>query len=159
MSINISQNMSTLLTSVNGGTAPYAFEWNTNNITQNIIPLTNGVYWCLVTDVNGCISDTAFFNVTWITTNTNEISSGILVLSIYPNPSKNIFNISFVSKEEQNLQVRVINVIGEEIYTEDLKQFTGEYSQFINLNEYKKGIYFLQIETSKGVINKKLILQ
>ena len=43
--------------------------------------------------------------------------------------------------------------------TEDLKQFTGEYSQSINLNKYTRGIYFLQIETSKGVINKKLILQ
>ena len=156
---NISQNISEIYSNVNGGTPPYAFEWNTSNITQNIIPLTNGSYWCLATDANGCVSDTAFFNVTWIATSTNEILSGILGLSIYPNPSRNIFNISFVSKEEQNLKVSIVNVIGEKIYTEDLKQFTGEYSQSINLNKYTRGIYFLQIETSKGVINKKLILQ
>jgi len=29
----------------------------------------------------------------------------------------------------------------------------------INLNNYVKGIYFLEIETLNGVVNKKLILQ
>jgi len=42
---------------------------------------------------------------------------------------------------------------------EELQQFVGEYVKSINLNEYNRGIYFLEIETNTGVINKKLILQ
>ena len=55
--------------------------------------------------------------------------------------------------------MRVLNVVGEEIILEDLQKFVGEYVKTINLNQYSKGIYFLEIETNDGIINKKLILQ
>ena len=70
-----------------------------------------------------------------------------------------MFNISFVSEEKQNLKVRLVNVIGEQLIAEDLKQFVGEYAKEIDLTNKAKGIYFLEIETDDGVINKKLILQ
>ena len=80
-------------------------------------------------------------------------------LDVYPNPSRDIFNVSFTSKEAQDLEVRVINVVGEVVYTEGLENFTGEYAKEIDLVKYTKGIYFLEITTDNGVINKKLILQ
>jgi len=86
-------------------------------------------------------------------------NSAINNLTIYPNPSRDVFNISFVSEEKQNLRVRILNVIGEEVYKEDLQQFVGEYTKQIDLKENPKAIYFLEIETDDGVINKKLILQ
>ena len=43
--------------------------------------------------------------------------------------------------------------------TDDLQQFIGEYTKQLNLEENAKGIYFLEIETNDGVVNKKLILQ
>jgi len=52
-----------------------------------------------------------------------------------------------------------LNLIGEELTSEDLQQFIGEYTKQINLEDNAKGIYFLEIETNEGVINKKLILQ
>ena len=63
-------------------------------------------------------------------------------LDVYPNPSRDIFNVSFTSKEAQDLEVRVINVVGEVVYTEGLENFTGEYAK-VNLVKYAKGIYFL----------------
>ena len=88
-----------------------------------------------------------------------EAAQTIDNLMIYPNPSRNIFNISFTSKEIQDLKVRVLSLVGEEVIEEDLQQFVGEYVKKVNLNNYSKGIYFLEIETNKGIINKKLILQ
>ena len=41
----------------------------------------------------------------------------------------------------------------------NLEQFVGEYTKQIDLTNNAKGIYFLEIETIDGVINKKLILQ
>ena len=40
------------------------YEWNTNESTQSILPQGNGQYWLIVTDNQGCISDTAFYNLT-----------------------------------------------------------------------------------------------
>ncbi len=44
-------------------------------------------------------------------------------------------------------------------FIESKQKFIGEYTTKINLSEYSKSIYFLEIETEKGIINKKLILQ
>ena len=80
-------------------------------------------------------------------------------LDVYPNPSRDIFNVSFTSEDAQDLEVRVINVVGEVVYTENLMNFTGEYTKEIDLRRSTKGIYFLEITTEDGVINKKMILQ
>ena len=79
-------------------------------------------------------------------------------LDVYPNPSRDTFNVSFTSEDAQDLEVRVINVVGEVVYTENLEQFTGEYNKEIDLVTYTKGVYFLEITTENGVVNKKLII-
>ncbi|MBH70583.1 MAG: hypothetical protein CMP69_05055, partial [Flavobacteriales bacterium] len=88
-----------------------------------------------------------------------EVGATISNLEVYPNPSRDMFNVTFTSEDVQDLEVRVINIIGEEIIKEDLQQFVGEYVKVIDLNNYDKGVYLLEITTNKGIINKKLILQ
>ena len=89
----------------------------------------------------------------------DENSTAITDLEVYPNPSRDIFNVSFVSDEVQNLGISIINVVGEAIYTADLDQFVGQFTKEVSLATYPKGVYFLEITTDKGVINKKLVLQ
>ena len=67
--------------------------------------------------------------------------------------------MTFTSEDVQNLEVKVVNVVGEVVYTENLQQFVGEYTKLIDLANYTKGVYFLEITTDNGVVNKKLILQ
>ena len=99
--------------------------------------------------------------VTWTQPTSSRIdgADAISNLDVYPNPSRDFFNISFTSEEIQNLKVRIMNVIGEELINENLEQFIGEYTKQIDFTETAKGIYFLEIETNEGIINKKLILQ
>ena len=70
-----------------------------------------------------------------------------------------MFNIGFKSETLQDLSIRILNVVGAEIYRETQEQFVGEYTKQISLGDYVKGIYFLEIETGTGIINKKIILQ
>ena len=99
--------------------------------------------------------------VTWTQPTSIRLEGGesIANLDVYPNPSRDVFNISFTSETVQNLKLRVLNVVGEEIILEDLQQFVGEYTKSIDLATYTKGVYFLEITTDNGVVNKKLILQ
>jgi photosystem II stability/assembly factor-like uncharacterized protein len=92
-------------------------------------------------------------------TNSQEINILIDNIQIFPNPSRDIFNLTFTSNEKQDLEIRIINVIGERVFVENKQQFIGQYTKQINLGEYPKAIYFLEIETDDGVITKKLILQ
>ena len=55
-----------------------AFEsylWNTGESSIIITPQQNGIYWVVVTDVNGCISDSLYYTVTNITTSFSEINT------------------------------------------------------------------------------------
>ena len=73
--MQITQIVLDLNVTVSGGASPYAYQWNTTATTQSITPLTNGTYWCIVTDDNGCISDTAFYEVTNIVSAINELGN------------------------------------------------------------------------------------
>ena len=90
-----------------------------------------------------------------------KISNGTAInnLDVYPNPSRDLFNVSFTSEDVQDLEVRVLNIVGEVVFTESLEQFVGEYTKQVDLASYTKGVYFLEITTNNGVVNKKLILQ
>ncbi|MBT6815005.1 MAG: T9SS type A sorting domain-containing protein, partial [Flavobacteriales bacterium] len=99
--------------------------------------------------------------VTWSQPSSIRVEGGTTInnLDVYPNPSRDIFNVSFTSEDVQDLDVRIINVIGEVVYTENLNKFVGQYTKQVDLSTYTKGVYFLEITTDNGVINKKLILQ
>jgi len=154
--------------SVGGGfTTAGGFGINYGILTKNKNGLTPGQEykgwartWC---DPNGgpyrAIAWTS--PVLWTQPISIRVEGGTTInnLAIYPNPSRDVFNISFTSEQVQDLRIRVLNVIGEVMITENLQQFVGEYTKQINLEENAKGIYFLEIETDNGIINKKLILQ
>jgi hypothetical protein len=96
----------------------------------------------------------------WTQPGSIRLSGGLSVnnLAVYPNPSNDVFNVKFNVDKLQDLNIKIINVLGEVVYTEDKQQFIGEYTKQISLDNYGKGVYFLEIETDNGVVNKKLIL-
>ena len=143
---------------VSGGVGSYTYLWNNLAATPDITISSNGSYWLIIMDSLLCPIDTAYYEV--INFLPIDISDmGIGDLSIYPNPSKDMFNINFTSVQQQNLKVRVLNIVGEEIIAENSQEFIGKYTKQINLINNAIGIYFLEITTNNGVINKKLILQ
>lgn len=80
-------------------------------------------------------------------------------LDIYPNPSRDVFNISFSSEDYQLITVRVVSVIGKELFKETLVEFNGVYSKELDLSDMPKGVYFLELSSEKGSMNSKIVLQ
>ena len=87
------------------------------------------------------------------------MAAPVTALEVYPNPSRDIFNVSFTSEEAQTITVKVVNVIGEVMYSESLEEFKGSYEKAIDLAGKAKGVYFLEITTDNGGINKKIVIQ
>ena len=52
--------------------------------------MSNGTYWLVVVDANGCYSDTVFVNVDFVPSYNSNISQQI---KIFPNPAENTINI------------------------------------------------------------------
>ena len=80
-------------------------------------------------------------------------------LDVYPNPSRDIFNVTFTSEEAQTICIRVVNILGEEIFTDNYTNIIGQFDQRIDLTKQAKGIYSLEISTPSAVIIKRLALQ
>jgi hypothetical protein len=89
----------------------------------------------------------------------SKLAGPVTALEVYPNPSDDIFNIGFVSEEAQTINVKVVNMIGEVVYTENLEEFMGNYANSIDMNTQPKGVYFLEITTNNGSMNHKIVLQ
>ena len=81
-SVQINQFGFNLNAIVNSGMSPYSFLWNTGETSISITPQQNGLYWIISTDINGCVSDTAYFNVTNIPTSIHDQNSKKEILNI-----------------------------------------------------------------------------
>ena len=83
----------------------------------------------------------------------------IVDLEVYPNPTRDELNVSFVSEELQSIAVRIIDAYGKEVFSQEDRQFIGEYTQKVRVNRFAKGVYFLQIVTEDNVLNQRIIVQ
>ena len=158
-------DFSSLIAYATGGMYPYTFEIGDESgpiisSTDDSISIninSNGNYYLIVTDGNGCVSDTLHYEVDIFTSNIHVLD--IANFYIYPNPAINEFNISFESIYMQDLRLSIVNLLGDKLFFKDYKQLLGNFNTQINFKGNPKGVYFLRIETKDGIINKKLILQ
>ncbi|WP_299705572.1 T9SS type A sorting domain-containing protein [uncultured Pontibacter sp.] len=67
-------------------------------------------------------------------------------VAIYPNPNNGVFTISFTNMEASQVELRIINVIGNEIYHEVLSRSDIQTSKTIDLTRLAKGLYYVKIE-------------
>ena len=80
-------------------------------------------------------------------------------LMIYPNPSNNVFNLSFSSLKVKSITIRVVNAIGSEIYKVNLHAADGVFKHQLDMIDYSKGVYFIELISEKGTVNSKIFLQ
>jgi hypothetical protein len=137
----------------------YQFSWNTGENTQTIGTDTNGIYSVTVTDSISLCSSTSSINVSWLDVSSiNGDSEFVNDFKIYPNPSFDIFNIELNVQNFQEIEIRVVNSIGQQIYLERV-EVEGVYREQLDLSNYSKGVYNLTITTANVSTNHRLILQ
>tara|TARA_B100001057_G_scaffold186400_2_gene187181 strand:- start:5035 stop:7977 length:2943 start_codon:yes stop_codon:yes gene_type:complete len=153
----LAPNPSDLSVNIISGTAPFTFIWNTGETTPQITPNSNQNYWVIVTDSSGCISDTAYFTVDWVPSITNYLI--LQSLKIYPNPTKDIFNINFYSIGNKEIQITVYDIFGKKIINKKFDSYVGEFNKKVDLSNYSNGVYTLEMSTEKASLIKKILLQ
>ena len=79
-------------------------------------------------------------------------------LNIFPNPSNGIFNVQFDLPNTGFTTIRLFNSSGRLIYQYDLGEFTGNFSDRVDLTNNYRGTYFLEIRQDDLTLTKKLIV-
>ncbi|MDP1745759.1 MAG: GEVED domain-containing protein [Bacteroidota bacterium] len=86
----------------------------------------------------------------------NEILNTI---SVYPNPTTGLFNITTSNANFTQLTISVIDIQGKEVFNTSDKNYSANYNKQINLDGLAKGIYYIRLTTGDGVKTQKLIIQ
>jgi len=124
------------------GLAPYTYLWNTGEITNILDSIPAGEYMLTITDAQGC-TETLDIIVEFIT-GTEEFSKDLGRVSAYPNPTRGLLNLSVELTETRDLQLEMINQVGQVIFKRDYGQQIDLREQ-VDIADYPAGVYFLRV--------------
>jgi hypothetical protein len=112
------------------------------------------LYFVTALDENGCSS----YNDTWVyvdscvsNTNFENLSS----FTIYPNPSKGLFNIS--SKNNDEINIEIFNSLGDKVF--DLVKISSLSTVKIDLTNLNAGVYLMKVISDGEYIYKKVVIE
>ncbi len=158
--VNVTATQTYILnTNATGGTPPYSYSWreqansNTSLGSQPSYTVgSNGTYYVVVTDDNGCVeqSNTTEFNEG--ATGLVNASATSIELNIYPNPFKNATTVDF-GRLIKAATITVVDVYGKLIETHKLE---NQDTYIIKRNTKSSGVYFMEIEIEGEKIQYKL---
>jgi PKD repeat protein len=86
-----------------------------------------------------------------------EFFSQLASLNIFPNPAANSANILFSLDNTMSLRIRLLNVLGKEVYTGKLQLYpAGRHELSLPLEGLASGVYIVKIENGNHSITRKL---
>ena len=75
-------------------------------------------------------------------------------MKIYPNPSNGTVYLHIDVINTQRYELNVHNLLGEEIYTEEINAGTHA----LNLSNQPEGVYFVTLKNQKEIITQKITI-
>ncbi|WP_091540364.1 choice-of-anchor Q domain-containing protein [Thermoflexibacter ruber] len=133
-----------------------SFEWFLNGnllpneISKSIIAKESGTYFVRVTDRQGCVSISRNESITITGIEETDLQNSMV---LFPNPSQEIFYLQ--SKKEKILSIKIYDALG--------RSMSNSYSMIspkelkINLKGQATGIYWVEIQTEKNSLIKKIV--
>ena len=138
-----------------------ANNYNWSGGVQNGVPFTattSQTYTVTGTDANGC-ANTDVIAVTVNACLNNEEIISEAEINVYPNPTKNVLNISFTANTDA-VQFALYNNIGELMFSEKSAQAVqvNENTLQLDLRDLSNGIYFLNVKDNAKVKTFRVVI-
>ena len=137
------------------------------NITVNGI--AEGTYYLEIDGVgqgsSGAVGYTDYcsiggFNISGLITKSVGIAERgkISQFNIYPNPNAGNFFVTFNTEIQSTYKLSVVNTLGQIVYEETLAGFSGAYSKQLNLEQYGKGVFMMNIADESSSSTKRVVV-
>ena len=137
------------------GTAPYTYAWSNGTTSSLAADLAGGVtYSVVVTDANGC-SDSTSVVIPFVTD--VDLISTMTGLDIFPNPAQYTANVLVSFETALNVEVELMNVIGQVITSERKDNITnGEFT--FDVSNMPAGMYMVRVKANNESITRRLVI-
>ncbi|MCF8396588.1 MAG: C10 family peptidase [Bacteroidales bacterium] len=89
---------------------------------------------------------------------TDEMAS-ISRLQIYPNPTKDILNISLNKTAEKSLEIEMFSVTGSRVHQEAIESGSGIFDISIDVSDLPKGMYIVRLHDGEESVHKRIIIE
>lgn len=80
-------------------------------------------------------------------------------IATFPNPTSGQLHVRFENTREATAQLRVADLYGKVLMEEEWRGLSPNETRSINLGEWAKGIYFLEVQLGEELIRKRILLQ
>jgi len=143
---------------------------NNGNYTYSNTPPTSGTYYYHmgIDNPGGCTPSIKSINYNASKSNTGTVTyvgiptidAEINSFDVFPNPNTGMFNLNIsLANKKQQVDVRVLNTMGQVMYSDTYREVSGNLKKQIDLSAYSKGIYLVQIVTPNGSMYRKVVIQ
>ena len=103
-----------------------------------------------------CSGSSQIYNI--IITGIDEQSAGTNI-SIYPNPNKGSFTLTFTALQSNEAEIKVLDVLGKTVYYKKAGITQEHELKEIDLGKITTGIYIVQVKVGEKIINRKIIIE
>jgi len=149
------QGQGTAFVDVQGGTAPYSYNWSNGMAGDTITGLSTGAYEVTITDANNCSkTETVQVGVVGIAEQEEKTS-----VAVYPNPTTGQFKVVLNGERTRDYSVNIYNTIGERVYSRTNVMLNQQESLKIDLSDQAAGIYILKLADEEAAVTKRIIVQ
>lgn len=156
--VGIQQGDTVMVT--NGPFSSYQWYLNGSPIpgaTESVhVPSQSGNYMCEVTDDNGCLGTT--YNIEFTFTGINDVES-LVRFDLYPNPSDGLFNLRVEFEDRTDVSMIIHDALGREVKLIGTVANTLGFTRQVDLRNMGSGVYYLKLNTTRGSVVKRLIVQ
>jgi PKD repeat protein len=117
----------------------------------------NGSYDVVLTAINGNCTST--FTITVAITVGLEEFTGLTEVVLFPNPTSGETVLTFSSETNETAQTMIIDQLGKVVSSSSIEVNAGANTLAIDANQLGNGMYTLLLNTGRGSIVRKMIVQ
>ena len=79
-------------------------------------------------------------------------------MSIYPNPTRGLFNVEFATEQAKDVEITIVNMLGQ-VMTSDVVEVNGVYTNQFDLSNESAGVYFIRFTTDEGTLTERITVE
>lgn len=124
---------------------------------QTYTATTTGTYKSMVTSSSGCTLPSN--EIQYTVTAVPNVDPAAIGLKILPNPSDGRFVADFTVTRKADLNISILNTIGQKVHEANYPGFIGRFNKTIEAGNLATGVYMLRIQHDNKSYLTKLIIR